>query len=425
MAPSERRRAFLVALRECVLAHGFDHGVPSWVSKDLSKRSGEDAEAPTMEPVRVGILHSFTGNMAISERSLLDAAELAIDEINQAGGVLGRKLVAKVEDGGSDPKIFAEKARKLIEQTGVCTIFGCWASDTRKAVLPVLRDHDHLLWYPVQYEGKEQSPHVIYTGATPNQQILPALEWSLEKFGPRAFLVGSDYVFPREANALIKSILAERGCVLAGEEYRDRGDKSFGEVVRRIAEAKPDFIFNTVNGDSNVALFYELQKAGIGARVMSVSIAEDELRSIGTQLTEGHYCAWTYFQSIDTCANRRFVESFKRVFGMERVTDDPIEAAYFQVHLFALAVAKANSTEPRAVRAAARGLSFDAPGGVVCVDPENQHTWKQTYIGKILPTGQFSIEWHSREPIRPQPFGPDTVADTGGAAGLVPELSNG
>jgi urea transport system substrate-binding protein len=369
------------------------------------------------EPVRVGVLHSLTGTMAISERSLVDAIQLAIGQVNAAGGVLeGRRLVPVVEDGASDEATFARKAERLILRDRVVSIFGCWTSAARKAVLPVLARHDHLLWYPVQYEGFESSPHVIYTGAAPNQQVLPALDWCVKQFGPRAFLVGSDYVFPRTANRIVKARLAELGARCAGETYRPLGDRRFGDVVRAIREASPDFVLSTINGDSNVAFFGALSAAGLGPDqipVLSVSVAEDELRSIGPSLAVQQFCAWSYFQSLDTPANRRFVAAFKRRFGAHRVTDDPIEAAYFQVKLFAAAVRKARSTEPRAIRQAARGLTLEAPGGTVRVDPTNQHTWRTARIGQVLPDGQIRILWSSPGPIRPDPF-PD-------APGTAPE----
>jgi urea transport system substrate-binding protein len=358
-------------------------------------------------PITVGVLHSLTGTMAISERPLVDAARMAIDEINARGGISGRLLVPVTEDGASDPVMFARKAEKLIVRDRVATLFGCWTSASRKAVLPVVEKHNRLLWYPVQYEGCESSPNIIYTGAAPNQQIIPAVEWCLRHLGNKVFLVGSDYVFPRTANKIIKAQLKKRGAACVGEEYRALGDSDFAAVVAKIRAAKPKVIFNTINGSSNLAFFKALRAAGIGpeeARVMSVSLAEEELCSLGPQLTEGHYCAWNYFQSIDTSANLRFVTAFQKRYRAERVTDDPIEAAYFQVHLFARAVARAGSTDSAAVRKAARGLIFSAPEGLVRIDPRNQHTWKVARIGQINRKGQFKIVWSSEEPIRPEPY---------------------
>ncbi len=372
-----------------------------------SVRSDEASQSP---PVRVGVLHSLTGTMAISEKSLVDACQMAIGEINQQGGVLGRPLKAVIEDGESDPQVFARRAEKLIVEDQVASVFGCWTSSSRKAVLPVFEKHNHLLWYPVQYEGGESSPNIIYTGAAPNQQITPAVEWCHAAFGPRMFLVGSDYVFPRTANVIIRQQLAGWGASPVGEEYRPLGSQDFEGIVRQIAETQPDVVLNTINGDSNQAFFAALSKAGIDAQtipVMSFSIAEDELRSIDTGLTTGHYCCWNYFQSVDTPANRRFVRKFRERYGISRVTDDPIEAAYSQVHLFAKAVEKAGSTDVAAIREAARGLIFSAPGGLIRIDPQNQHTWKVARIGRIERGRQFSIVWSSEDPLPPRPYLPE------------------
>jgi urea transport system substrate-binding protein len=323
-----------------------------------------------------------------------------------------------IEDGASDGPTFARKADKLIAEDGVSTLFGCWTSASRKAVLPVVEKHNHLLWYPVQYEGCESSPNVIYTGAAPNQQIIPAVEWCLKHLGNKVFLVGSDYVFPRTANTIVKAQLEKAGAACVGEEYRPLGHSDFETVVAKIREARPDVVFNTINGSSNLAFFQALRAAGIGpneVRVMSVSLAEEEVRSLGPTLAEGHYCAWNYFQSIDTPANLRFVTAFQKRYGAGRVTDDPIEAAYFQVHLFARAVARAGSTDSEAVRQAARGLILSAPEGLVRIDPRNQHTWKVARIGQVGRHGQFKIVWSSEEPIKPEPY-PDLLFPAGAPA---------
>ena len=282
---------------------------------------------------------------------------MAIDEVNQRGGVLGRQLEPVIEDGESDWPTFARKAERLIVEDKVASVFGCWTSASRQSVQPVFEKHNNLLWYPVQYEGQESSPNIIYTGATPNQQITPAVDWCRREFGTRMFLVGSDYIFPRMANEIIKLRLASFGATPVGEEYRAFGSSDFDEIVAKIKQSKPDVVLNTINGDSNLAFFKALHAANIDHRqipVMSFSIAEDELRYIGVELTVGHYCGRNYFQSIDTPANRRFVNAFRKRYGADRVTDDAIEAAYFQVHLFAKAVEKARSTDVDAIRRAAR-----------------------------------------------------------------------
>jgi urea transport system substrate-binding protein len=359
------------------------------------------------EPVRIGVLHSLTGTMAISERSLIDAVQLAVDEVNAGGGVLGRRLEILIEDGASDPATFAKKAERLIVRDRVASLFGCWTSSSRKAVLPVVEKLDHLLWYPLQYEGLEASKNVIYTGAAPNQQILPAVEWALKRFGKRAFLVGSDYVFPRTAHRIVRAQLERAGGSCVAEEYRPLGSTDFAGIVARLKATDPDFVLNTINGDSNVAFFTELAKAGLGpyqVPVISVSMAEDELRLIGGALAVDHYAAWSYFQSVDSPANRRFVAAFKNRYGPDRVTDDPIEAAYVAVHFFARAVAKAGAVDVAAIREAARGLELEAPGGRYTIDRDTQHTWKVARVGQIEADGQFRVVWSSGAALKPEPF---------------------
>lgn len=357
--------------------------------------------------IKVGILHSLSGTMSISETSLRDAEMMAIEEINASGGVLGQKIEPVVEDGASDWPTFAEKARKLLEQDKVATIFGCWTSASRKAVLPVVEKHNGLLWYPVQYEGLESSPNIFYTGAAPNQQIVPAVEWLLKQGKKRFFLLGSDYVFPRTANQIIKAQLQAQGGTVVGEEYTPLGHTDYSTLINKIKATKPEVIFNTLNGDSNVAFFKQLQSAGISAEdipTMSVSIAEEEIRGIGAEYVEGHYAAWNYFQTTYTPENEEFVKKYKARYGSNRVTDDPIEAAYFQVYLWAEAVKKANSTEVDKVREAAKGLEFKAPEGVVRVDSQNQHTWKTVRIGQVTAEGQFKELWSSGKPVQPDPY---------------------
>ncbi|MHB1022161.1 MAG: urea ABC transporter substrate-binding protein [Acidobacteriaceae bacterium] len=362
-------------------------------------------------PIKVGLLHSLSGTMAISETSLRDAELMAIDEINASGGVLGRKVLPIVEDGQSDWPTFAEKSKKLLLEDKVCSVFGCWTSASRKAVLPVFERNNGLLWYPVQYEGNECSHNVFYTGACPNQQIEPAVTWLLQNRGKKFYLLGSDYVFPRTANLIIKKQLAKEGGTVVGEEYTPLGYMDYSTVINKIRAAKPDVVFSTINGDSNVAFYKQLKNAGITAHdipVMAVSVAEDEMRGIGGAVAEGHYAAWNYFESVNTPENKAFVSKFKKRYGQNRVTDDPIEAAYFQVHLWAQAVKKAGSITTNAIRAAAGGQTFNAPEGMVKIDAESQHTYKTVRIGQIQQDGQFKIVYTSNGPVKPQPY--DLVA---------------
>lgn len=359
--------------------------------------------------IKVGILHSTSGTMAISEKSVVDAEMLAIDEINQAGGVLGKKIIPIVEDGASDWPTFAEKARKLIDQDKVVTVFGCWTSASRKAVLPVFESKNHMLWYPVQYEGQECSNNIFYTGAAPNQQIEPAVDWLLKNKGKQFFLVGSDYVFPRTANTIIKAQLEANGGETLGEDYLALGDTEVLPIISKIKAALPNggVIFNTLNGDSNVAFFKQLQGAGLGPDkypTMSVSIAEEEVKAIGTEYLKGHYAAWNYFQTVDTPANKKFVKAFKDKYGEDRVTNDPMEAAYIMVYLWKQAVEKAGTADDlEKVRAAALGQTFDAPEGKVTLD-NNHHLAKVVRIGEVRDDGLFEIVDSTDTAVAPIPW---------------------
>jgi urea transport system substrate-binding protein len=286
-------------------------------------------------------------------------------------------------------------------------VFGCWTSASRRIVKPVSEKHNHLLFYPLQYEGLEQSPNIVYTGAAPNQQIIPAVKWAFDKGWKRPFLVASDYVFPRAANEIIKAQVAALRGKVAGEEYILLGSTDVKAAVDRIAAARPDVILNTINGDTNVAFFTALRAAGITPDkipTISFSIAEDELRSTNARTMAGDYAVWNYFQSMDTPENREFVARFKQKYGQDRVTDDPIEAAYFGVYLWAQAVKDAGTDEVGAVRKAVANQTFAAPEGLVSIDSENQHTWKMVSVGRIKSDGQFEIVWTSARPVRPVPF---------------------
>ena len=357
--------------------------------------------------IKVGILHSLSGTMAISEVSVRDAELLAIEEINAKGGVLGKKIEPKVEDGASDWPTFAEKAQKLISVDKVATTFGGWTSASRKAMLPVFERNKALLWYPVQYEGLETSPYIFYSGATTNQQIIPGMEYLKAQGKTKIFLVGSDYVFPRTANKEIKAYAAANGITIVGEEYTPLGHTEYSTVVNKLKDAKPDAVFNTLNGDSNVAFFKQFKGAGLTPQampVMSVSVAEEEIRGIGADNIAGHLTAWNYYQTTDTPANKTFVAAYKAKFGQNRVTDDPIEAGYVQVYLWAAAVEKAGTTEVEAVKKAADGITFDAPEGKVTIDGATQHIYKTARIGQIQADGLIKEVSSSPAPIKPDPY---------------------
>ncbi|MFC0272816.1 urea ABC transporter substrate-binding protein [Metabacillus herbersteinensis] len=398
------KRGFLALLVVVVLL-----GACSAQTNAPAKETGSDTSSSSSDgdTVQVGILHSLSGTMAISEVSLRDAELMAIEEINAAGGVLGKQIEPIIEDGASDWPTFAEKAKKLLQQDKVATIFGGWTSASRKAMLPVVEQNNGLLWYPVQYEGMEESPNIFYTGATTNQQIVPAVDWMLENVGKDIFLVGSDYVFPRTANKIVNAQLETKGGTAVAEEYTPLGHTDYNTIINKIKTAKPDVIFNTLNGDSNVAFFKQLQDAGISADdipVLSVSVAEEEIRGIGTTVLEGHYAAWNYFQTTDTPENIEFVENYKAKYGDDRVTGDPIEAAYIAVYLWAEAVKKAGSFDVEKVKEASDGIEFKAPGGVVKIDGETQHIYKTVRIGEVQANGQFKEVWNSGELIKPDPY---------------------
>lgn len=359
------------------------------------------------EPIRVGVLHSFSGTMAISERAVAEATLLAIDEINADDGLLGRTLEPVLADGRSDWPSFAAEAQRLIAEEKVHVIFGGWTSASRKSVKPVVERHRHLLFYPVQYEGLETSPHIVYTGSAPNQQILPGVKWAFDHLGQSFFLVGSDYVFPRTANAIIRDQLAALGGQVLGEVYVPLGSANVQEVVGAIVRTRPAVILNTINGDSNLAFFRELRAAGVTPEripTMSFSIAEHELQTLGAGAMVGDYAAWSYFQGVQSPENARFVQRFREKYGPDRVTDDPIEAGYFGVYLWAQGVRDAGTPEPAAVRRTMGNQSFTAPQGIVYVDAENQHTWKTVRIGRVREDGQFTILWTSERAIRPLPY---------------------
>ncbi|WP_084693417.1 urea ABC transporter substrate-binding protein [Actinomadura atramentaria] len=358
------------------------------------------------DTIKVGVLHSLSGTMSISEVTVKNSELMAIDEINAKGGVLGKKIQPVVEDGASDWPTFAQKAQKLIKKDKVATVFGGWTSASRKAMLPVFERNKALLWYPVQYEGLESSPYIFYTGATTNQQIVPALDYLKEKGRKKLYLVGSDYVFPRTANKIIKAYAKANGMQIVGEEYTPLGHTEYSTLVNKIGEAKPDAVFNTLNGDSNVAFFKQFRSAGYDAAklpVMSVSIAEEEVKGIGVDNVKGQLVAWNYYETTPGATNEAFVKAFQSKYK-GAVTSDPMEAGYNAVHLWAAAVEKAGTTDVAAVKKAAAGISLDTPEGKVTIDGENQHVYKTARIGVVQPDGLIKEVWSSGKPIKPDPY---------------------
>ncbi|WP_320675440.1 urea ABC transporter substrate-binding protein [Prochlorococcus sp. MIT 1341] len=364
--------------------------------------------------VTVGILHSLSGTMAISESTLVDTEKMAIEEINAAGGIEvgGKKYEIKyiVEDGASDWPTFAEKSKKLITQDKVPVVFGGWTSASRKAMLPVYESKDAFLYYPIQYEGQECSNNIFYTGATPNQQSEPATEFMFKRSpaaGKPFFLVGSDYVFPRTSNTITKEQVKSLGGKVVGEDYLPLGNTEVAPIIAKIKKALPNggVIINTLNGDQNVAFFKQIQDVGItpknGYYVMSYSIAEEEISTIGPEFLEGHYGAWNYMMSINSSASKKFAKNFQKRWGADRVVADPQESAYNMVYLWKAAVEKAGTFDDNAVRKALVGIKFDAPQGPVEVMP-NHHISQTVRIGKITSRGQFKILESTNGPIAPQ-----------------------
>jgi urea transport system substrate-binding protein len=392
-------------------------------------KTGSSDSATTKETVKIGVLHSLSGTMAISEVSLRDAVQMAVDEINAKGGVLGKQIEPVIVDPASDWDLFAEKAKELLIDKKVSAVFGCWTSVSRKSVLPVFEQNNGLLFYPVQYEGEECSNSVIYTGATPNQQLIPAAEYLMSEKGggyKKFYLLGTDYVFPRTANKILKAYLLSKGIPKENiiEEYTPFHHQDYQTIISKVKRFAADgkaCILSTINGDSNVPFYKEFANQGLSSAtcpIMAFSVAEDELRSMDTEFLVGHLAAWNYFQSNDLPENKKFVADFKAFCakkglpgGDKRVTDDPICWAYTGVYLWAKAAEKAGSFEVSKVRNALYGLDYPSPDGLVKMDPRNHHLAKPVVIGEIKPDGQFDIIWKSEGLVDPQPWSPLTSPD--------------
>ncbi|MEU4217539.1 urea ABC transporter substrate-binding protein [Actinoplanes sp. NPDC026623] len=360
------------------------------------------------DTIKLGFLNSLTGGMAISEKTVSNVLHMAADEINASGGILGKKIAYVQEDGATDWPTFAEKTEKLLTQDCVAAVFGGWTSSSRKAVKPVVEKNNGLFFYPVQYEGLESSPNIYYTGATTNQQIIPAMDFLAARGVKKLFLAGSDYVFPRTANAIIKLYAAKLGIKIVGEEYVPLDKDDWTSQVAKIVAAKPDFIFNTINGSSNVGFIKAYYDAGLTAKttpIISVSIAEEEAPAMGHEVT-GHYASWNYFQSLKTDTNPKFIESWKAYPNSSGVTSDPMEAAYISLYLYKALVEAAGSFDVDAVNAAAKKntITFDAPEGKVTLDGDNHHISKPGHIGQINSNNQFDIAWASDKFIEPDPY---------------------
>jgi urea transport system substrate-binding protein len=383
------------------------------------------AKASDTGPIKVGILHSLSGTMAISETSLRDVALMTIENINKAGGVLGRQLEPVVVDPASNWPLFAEKARQLIQKDGVAVTFGCWTSVSRKSVLPVFEELNGLLFYPVQYEGEESSWNVFYTGAAPNQQAIPAVEYLMSEKGGGAkkwVLLGTDYVYPRTTNKILRYFLKSKGVADDAilEKYTPFGHADYQTIVaevKKFAAGTPTAVVSTINGDSNGPFYKELANQGLKATdipVVAFSVGEEELRGIDTKPLVGHLAAWNYFMTIDNPENKKFIEEWKTYVkeknlpdADKRVTNDPMEATYIGIKMWAQAVEQAGTTEVDAVRQAVGGQVVRSPSGFdLVMDGKNHHLNKPVYIAEVKGDGQFNIVWKTEGPIRAMPWSP-------------------
>lgn len=389
--------------------------------------AGAGLPAFAADTIKVGILHSLSGTMAISETVLKDTALMAIDEINAKGGVLGKKLEPVVVDPASNWPLFAEKTKQLLTQDKVAVVFGCWTSVSRKSVLPVVEELNGLLFYPVQYEGEELSKNVFYTGAAPNQQAIPAVEYLMSKEGGSArrfVLLGTDYVYPRTTNKILRAFLKSKGIADADimEEYTPFGHSDYQTIIGKIkkfsGEGKKTAVISTINGDSNVPFYKELGNAGLKAKdvpVVAFSVGEEELRGVDTKPLVGHLAAWNYFMSVKNPTNTEFTKKWaayakaKNIPGHKDkpLTNDPMEATYIGVHMWAQAVEKAKSTDTDKVIAAMAGQTFKAPSGFTAtMDAKNHHLHKPVFIGEVKADGQFNVVWKTPGPVKAKPWSP-------------------
>ena len=363
----------------------------------------------TSSPWRVGVLFAQTGCTSDIETTQLDGTLLAIEEINAAGGVNGREIQPIVYDPGSGTIPYAYLAKKLLAEDGVTSIFGCYTSASRKAILPVVERLNGLLWYPTPYEGFEYSPNVIYTGAAPNQNSIALCRFLVETYGPRFYLIGSDYVYPRRSNRLVREYLAAHGGTVVAERYVDfmARRQDFLPIMRDVAEASPDVVFSTVVGSATSLLYQAHADFGFDATrlpIASLTTTEAEIEAMGSGIGESHITAACYFEGIQSQANTDFVGRYKRRFGGDRSTNVCAETAYFQVFLFARALAQSNSLATDDLRPIVLGSSFDAPQGRVRINPASGHADLWTRIGRVNRRGQFDLVRESPAPVQADPF---------------------
>ncbi len=372
-----------------------------------SQQAQTGGTSASSDDIKVGVLFSLTGGLAIIEKSLHDATMMAIDEINTAGGVKGAKLVAVVEDAASDPKTYQEKARKLLLSDKVATVFGCYTSASRKAVLPIFEQRKGLLYYPTYYEGKECSGNCIYTGAVPNQQQSNFVPWIMKNLDAKSFfIVGSNYVYPREMSKVCQILLQQNGGTVVADEYLPLGHTEWAPLVNKIKELKPDIVYSNVVGDSVVAFYREFKNQGLTAEALPICAtvtSEVEVAAMGPEFAAGHYTSFPYFQAIQSPTNQEWVTRVKQKFGQNAVTHHAMECSYWQVYIFKQAAEKADSLDPMAVREATIGQEYDAPVGKVRIDA-NAHAFLTPRIAQAQPDGQFKVVDEYSEPLEPLPY---------------------
>ena len=397
----------------------------SILSLSLAAAGLMSLSALAADTIKVGILHSLSGTMAISETALKETALMTIADINAKGGVLGKKLEAVVVDPASNWPLFAEKARQLISQDKVAVVFGCWTSVSRKSVLPVFKELNGLLFYPVQYEGEELEKNVFYTGAAPNQQAIPAVEYLMSKEGggaKRYFLLGTDYVYPRTTNKILRAFLKSKGVAEKDieEVYTPFGHSDYQTIVaniKKFSAGGKTAVISTINGDSNVPFYKELGNAGLKATdvpVVAFSVGEEELRGVDAKPLVGHLAAWNYFMTLKNPENDKFIKMYKdwakkaKLPNADKaVTNDPMEATYVGIHMWKQAVEKAKSTDVDKVIAAMGGQTFKAPSGMtIKMDEKNHHLHKPVFIGEVRADGQFNVVWKTAGPVKAEPWSP-------------------
>ncbi|MBF5005057.1 urea ABC transporter substrate-binding protein [Diaphorobacter caeni] len=401
-------------------------GTLTTLAASLALGLGLAANVHAQDTIKVGVLHSLSGTMAISETVLKDTVLMAIDDINAKGGVLGKKLEPVVVDPASNWPLFAEKAKQLITQDKVAVVFGCWTSVSRKSVLPVFEQNNGLLFYPVQYEGEELSKNVFYTGAAPNQQAIPAVEYLMSKEGggaKRFVLLGTDYVYPRTTNKILRAFLKSKGVKESDimETYTPFGHSDYQTIVsdiKKFSSGGKTAVISTINGDSNVPFYKELGNAGLKAKdvpVVAFSVGEEELRGVDTKPLVGHLAAWNYFQSVKNSTNAAFIKQWSEYAKAKAIpghkdkplTNDPMEATWVGIHMWKQAVEKAKSTDVDKVIAAMAGQTFTAPDGfTVKMDEKNHHLHKPVMVGEIKADGQFNVVWKTKGPVKAQPWSP-------------------